>query len=286
MRSAAVSIENNFSKGLITEATAMNYPENSVAETDNCVYLKTGKVIRRYGIDFEDDYMVSTLQELGVMSGALAPEDYYSDLAVVEFEWTTVDNNGSIVFSVVQIGDCLVFYRVGDANDISQNRKSFSINLNDYQVTKGYNDEGQYIAELQVTFASGFGYLFVTHPRCNPIYVAYNSTTDTITTTAITIKTRDFDRQNDGYDNDFRPASLTDVHKYNLYNQGWYATAKNADPATTNVLTYWDAKRSDFPSNSDIWWAFKNASELLDSTLFDTVALGNTPAPSGHRKYR
>ena len=66
-RSAAVSIENNFSKGLITEATAMNYPENSVADTDNSVFLKNGKVIRRYGIDFEDDFVVATLQELGIM---------------------------------------------------------------------------------------------------------------------------------------------------------------------------------------------------------------------------
>lgn len=284
VRSAATSIENNFSKGLITEATAMNYPENSVADTDNCVFLKTGKVIRRYGIDFEDNFSVTTLQDLGVMSGALAPEDYFSDLAVVEYEWTTVANDGNIAFMVVQIGDRLVFYQVGLQNDISPNLKSFTINLNDFEVTKQYNDEGQFVAGLQASFASGFGYLFVTHPLCTPFYVQYNATSDTITTSSISIQIRDFDRQNDSLANDARPASLTDVHKYNLYNQGWFVTAKNPS-STSNVLTYWDGARADFPSNADIWWVFKNTSEQIDSSLFDTTSLGNTLAPNGHYIY-
>lgn len=283
-RSAAVSIENNFSKGLITEATAMNYPENSVADTDNCIFLKNGKVIRRFGLDFEDNYQEVDLIDLGVMSGALAPEDYFNDLAISEYEWTTVDNNGNISFLVAQIGDRLIFFRVGDQNDVSRNRKSFSVNLNDFQVSHGYNDEGQYVAGIQATFSSGFGYLFVTHPRCNPFYVAYNSTTDTITSIAITIKIRDFDRQADALDNDTRPSTLTDVHKYNLYNQGWYATATNTG-GTGNVLTFYDGAKTDFPSNADVWWAFKNSSEKVDATLFDTVALGNTPAPNGHYIY-
>lgn len=284
-RSTAVSIENNFSKGLITEATAMNYPENSVADTDNCVFLKTGKVIRRYGMDFEDGYVQASYVDLGVMSNALAPEDYYNSLAITEYEWTTVDNNGSTDFAVVQIGDRLTFYRVDDTNSISKNRKSFTVDIGDFQVSHGVDDEGQYVAAQQCSFASGFGYLFVTHPRCNPFYISYNSTTDTITSSAITLKVRDFVRLNDSLDNDTRPNALTDLHKYNLYNQGWYVSAKNATPATGNVLTYWDGARTDFPSNADVWWAFQNSSNLLDSTLFDTTSLGNTPAPTGHYIY-
>lgn len=283
-RSNAVSIENNFSRGLITEATAMNYPENSVVEADNCVFAKSGKVIRRYGIDFEDGYAISAYLSMGIMGEALAPEDYYENVTIQEYEWTTVNNDGNISFQVVQIGDRLVFFEIGSENTISADRKSFTINIGDYQVSKGIDDEGQYVAELACSFATGFGYLFVTHPRCNPFYVSYNSTTDTISTAAISIRVRDFERLNDLLDVDSRPSTLSDLHKYNLYNQGWYATGKNTG-GTGNVLTYWDAQRSDFPSNADIWWAYKNSSETLDSSLFDTSAFGNTPAPNGHYTY-
>lgn len=283
-RASAVSIENNFSRGLITEATAMNYPENSVSEADNCVFLKTGKVIRRWGVDFEENYETETYEEIGIMGEALDPSDYFDDLAVVEFEWNTVANDGNTVFTVVQVGDRLNFYEVDDDNEISSNRKSFTVNIGDFRVDTGAGDEGFAIANTPVTMTSGFGHLFVTHPLCNPFYVLYTQSTDTITSTAITIKVRDFDRIDDSLDLDERPAALTDKHKYNLYNQGWYVSAVNTG-GTGNVLTYWDTSRADFPSNSDIWWTAKNSSAQFDSTWIERTSTGNTPAPNGHYIY-
>jgi hypothetical protein len=284
-RSSAVTVENNFSRGLITEATAMNYPENSVVEADNCVFAKNGRVIRRYGIDFELNWETISFEDLGVMGNALAPEDYYDELAITEYEWTTVNNNGNISFLVVQIGNLLTFYQISDTNEISNTRKSFTVDLGLYQVEPGYNDEGQYVASERCSFSSGFGYLFVTHPLCNPFYIRYDEDTDTIENVQIDIKIRDFERIDDDLEIDTRPSTLTNAHKYNLYNQGWYAVARNAVPTTINVLTYWDNTRTDFPSNADVWWVFKNASELVDSTRFDTTSTGNTPAPSGHFIY-
>lgn len=284
-RASAVTVENNFSRGLITEATAMNYPENSVVEADNCIFSKNGKVIRRYGIDFETNYDIISLEELGVMGNALAPEDYYDELAITEYEWTTVNNIGRISFLVVQIGNLLTFYEISDTNEVSAHRKSFTVDIAQYQVDTGYNDEGQYVASERCSFSSGFGYLFVTHPLCNPFYIRYDEDTDTIDDVVINIKVRDFQFLEDGLAIDERPTSLSNLHKYNLYNQGWYASARNATPATANVLSYWDGARTDYPSNSDVWWTFKNASDLLDSSLFDTSATGNTPAASGHYIY-
>lgn len=285
-RSSAVSIENNFSRGLITEATAMNYPENSVVEAQNCVFDKTGKVIRRYGIDFETSNTNHLFENLGIMGSALAPEDYYDQCVVTEYEWTTVSNDGNISFLVVQIGNILSFYRVGPTNNLSSDRQSYTIDLTTYQVAvTEVDDEGQYVASQECSYSSGFGYLFVTHPLCHPFYVSYDPETDAFADVFIDVKVRDFERLNDGLEIDGRPSSLSDLHKYNLYNQGWYISAKNATPATSNVVTYWDGARTDFPSNADIWWAYKNSSELLDSSLIDTTALGNTPAPNGHYIY-
>ena len=44
-RQALVSIENNFTKGLITEASGLTFPENSCTETINCVHKHTGNVL-------------------------------------------------------------------------------------------------------------------------------------------------------------------------------------------------------------------------------------------------
>lgn len=285
VRSAATVVENNFSKGLITEATAMNYPENSVVATDNCIYSKNGKVIRRYGIDYETNYQINSFSTLGIYSGASIPSDLYDSVAIKEFEWTTVNNDGNTSFVVLQTGNILSFYKTSSDNQISNRLKSFDVDLTDYQIPVYADDDGQYVGSIEASFAAGFGYLFVVHPLCDPIYIEYDPTADTISAVAIEIKVRDFERLDDSLDIDERPNSLSDLHKYNLYNQGWYAVAKNATPGTGIVLNYWDNERTDFPSNADIWYLFKDASEILDSDLFDTMSLGNTPAPNGHFIY-
>jgi hypothetical protein len=286
VRSTAVSIENNFSKGLITEATALNYPENSVVETDNCIYSKNGRVIRRYGIDYEDAYAITTFADMDIYDAATTPSDIYNTAAIQEYEWNTVNNDGNLSFVVVQIGNVINFLATSFQNNLSNNRKSFTIDLTDYQVPTYTSDDGQYVGAVPVSMYGGFGYLFIVHPLCEPIYVSYDSTTDDITVTEINIRVRDFDKIEDGTTRDNeRPASLTDAHEYNLYNQGWGVDAKNAGGTTTNVIDYWDANMTNFPSNADIWFLFKNSSSLIDKDLFSTRALGNTPAPNGHFIY-
>ena len=60
-RQAATSAENNFSKGLITETTALNFPENAATETFDCVFTNIGAVYRRAGFDFEDGYQLNSV---------------------------------------------------------------------------------------------------------------------------------------------------------------------------------------------------------------------------------
>ena len=282
-RSSTTTVENNFSRGLITEATAMNYPENSVVATDNCVYSKAGKVIRRYGIDYETAHSISNFSTMSIMASAVTPSEYYDDIVFHEYNWTTVNNDGAISFLVQQIGDRLVFFQITDDNNLSANRKSFSIDLDTYLVTTPGDNVGQYTSVQECSFSSGFGYLFVVHPICKPFYVEYDPDTDTISSVVIDIMTRDFIRLDDSLDNDERPASLTDIHKYNLYNQGWYGTVIDNGGASVNPLTEWDSIRADFPSNADYWWVYKNASDQLDvAGQVNKFALGNTLAPNGH----
>jgi hypothetical protein len=49
-RQAGEFIENQFTKGLITEATGLNFPEKAVIESWNTRYGKTGETTRRLGV--------------------------------------------------------------------------------------------------------------------------------------------------------------------------------------------------------------------------------------------
>lgn len=277
-RGAAITVQNDFTKGLVTEFTAMNFPENAVTEGDNCVYSEFGSVTRRLGMDFENGYQRNTI--------SFDPQNH----AVVEFEWNSVGQSGNIQFQVQQLGAMIHFFVTG-SGALSANKKSFTVNLDTYKVPPSTTLEVQ---TNPCQFTSGKGYLFIVHPYCDPLYVAYDKDTDTIDTTAITLMVRDFEGLDDGLDTDERPTTLSNAHKYNLFNQGWYFNAiVKGSSAPQNVLTAWDNERGDFPSNADIWWLFKNSSEVASfdvnsSSTFvnpSQITMGNTPAPKGHYLY-
>jgi hypothetical protein len=285
-RSTGVSVENNFSRGLITEATAMNTPENCVVEATNTIFTQSGKTLRRYGVDYEDDYEVHSFTSLGVLAEVTSPT--FDDVAINEFEWTTVATT-EITFLVVQVGDLISFYEVDEANGISYNKKTFTVELGDFKADPDTSDATYLtLATKRCSFSSGNGYLFVNHQNCDPFYVSYDPDADTITANSITVKVRDFNRLDDGLEIDERPNTLTDAHKYNLYNQGWFSsqTVEVANVTSQqNVLDWWDGFKSDYPSNADIFWAFRNAEDVVEDNLINKVEKGNSASPNGHFIY-
>jgi hypothetical protein len=243
-RSTATNVENNFSKGLITEATGLNFPENACTETYNCIFHHTGEVTRRPGIDYEGSFEVT--------------EQDMDDNSVREFIWKAVALNGEFTFLVLQIGSILNFYQL-ETTSLSPSKKSFTVDLNDYKVASAPEVE-----PITCSFSSGHGYLFVAHPYCEPFYVKYDSETDDITVTAVVIEVRDFEGVEDGLRDDERPATLSVEHHYNLLNQGWDVVTALTQNQKTYVngspLGWWQvpcppaAGRNDYPSNCDIWW--------------------------------
>lgn len=271
-RGASQTVDSNFTKGLITEFTAMNFPENAITEGDNCVYSEQGSVTRRLGMDYENGRTVHATSALTSNPNCYA-----------EFKWHSVDNIGTTSFVVQQVGEKLIFFAVTTNAALSPGKKSFTVNLMSFAAP------GVVVADVSATpcqFTAGRGHLVVVNPYCDPFYVTYTSATDTIATTTITIEVRDFEQLDDGLDIDERPTTLTNLHKYNLYNQGWYADgiwATNED--RVQVLNKWHSARgSDYPSNADIWWLYKNASNLYQP-FFQTHATTTTPAPNGHYIY-
>lgn len=51
----------------------------------------------------------------------------------------------------------------------------------------------------------------------------------------------------------------------------------------TNTIGTWNSALNNYPSNTDIWYSFKDTSDVFDpASTVGNVALSTTPAPSGH----
>lgn len=260
-RQVQEAIVNNFSRGLITEATALNFPEAAATETFNCKYDRTGLVTRRKGINYESSYSQNT--------------ELRDDANIAGYRWENVGGAIDTVFIVYQIGRYLVFYDEDPDSALSDGLKGFEIDLNTYKADTADPKS------FRCQFASFDGVLFVANSAIDPIYIEYDSVGDSLTTTAITIQTRDFEGYAEtGVDVDNRPTTLTREHHYNLLNQGWYYLVP---AALVEALKTWDNSLADFPSNADVWWLMKTSAGAFDPTnLKNVTPTGNSPAPKGH----
>jgi len=262
-RSLGTSIENNFVRGMISEATGLNFPENACTETENCIFKQTGKVQRRKGFRVEDN------------SVPINYNDYSSgDGVVSEYVWESVAGRGDITFVVLQIGNFLLFFQP-EENSLSSGKKNFSVDLRSFSAGNTSQIE---LYPVQLT--SGNGSLFVTHRYCEPFKVNYNPSTDSISTDIIFVRVRDIEGLNDGLNTDARPASLGDYHKYNLLNQGWGGYVETT-LGVLDPIAYWNNRRGDYPSNADIWWVYKDSDDKFDISYVNRIYTGNSPTPRG-----
>src|SRR5882672_9569024 len=172
-RSHGVSVQNKFIKGLITEATALSFPEDACTETFNCVFDHRGRVTRRLGIDLEGGKSTQSLNRAGRV--------------VVTFLWKNVGGDGDTNFVVLQNGSTLYFYKV-----VSSSALSAGLHANTVVLTSFSSVAESTLRTLECQFTTGNGFLFVTHPNCEPFYVSYDITGNTFSATQINLKERDF----------------------------------------------------------------------------------------------
>jgi hypothetical protein len=352
---ALSTVENNFTKGLVTEYTGLNFPENAATDTDNCTYGLVGDVNRRLGIDFEENF--SSFDQVTV------------NKALNTYRWNNAGGDGSSQVVVVQNGMTLLFYassNVTIATSLSLNRLSSVVDMTAFQTGTSPDP-----AQSECQFSSGNGYLFVYHPQCNPFFCSYSG--GAITANIITVNIRDFTGVLEpGVAVTDRPTTLSNQHLYNLINQGWTQgspwvaissgsgpavvaapggasftvaagipgttigdtvgiyttrdiyTGAGFIPAGTGVMggvlssyagvtmgisitsdlfmarglqlgpyrivpynkgyiNTWQAALSNYPSNSDVWWFFKdNTNTFNPLTTINQVTINSGNAPRGH----
>lgn len=263
-RAAATSVENNFIKGKITQATGLNFPENAVVDDANCVFDNIGAVERRLGFDYEDSFVLNSVTRTG---GHIS-----------EFIWRNVGGSPSLSFVVVQVENILHFYILPENGAVSANKKSFTFNL-DTKKTAGSPDVR--LESCQYSF--GRGLLFVSHPYTESFFIEYNSGSDTISATTINIRIRDTEGLDDGLAVDNRPLTLSTEHKYNLFNQGWYPIVQTSGATQVQAIDHWHTRtQADYPSNSDLWWTYKDSNEDFNLVFINKFDVPTSQAPRGH----
>ena len=351
------SIQNNFTGGLKTEFTGLNFPENACTSVDNCVFSIIGDVLRREGIDFEANAITQSINT--------------TNAAVNSFRWLNAGGDGLTEVVVLQVGSTLYFFQSSAAtaaNPLSSQKLASTVNIASFIASGSSNP----VSTVECQFAAGNGYLFVYHPACDPFYCVYSA--GTITASIINVQIRDFTGVYEpglqGLNVNTRPSTLSTEHNYNLYNQGWTAapswtvtngslsgvyivsnngirqttitfvlsgnisaialgqqvqiavwglgygtsylsaTVSGWNPSTfnlivtvysgnvplansanevtisssnTSLISTWFSDVGNYPSNADIWWTFKDSTDIFNpTTTVGSVISGSANAPQGH----
>lgn len=249
-------VYNNFVKGLITEASDINFPAQASLDESNCVLFRKGNRRRRLGIDYVSGTSLSS-NTFSLPSTGNTEFSYY--------RWKAPGGDGSLVFTVFQIGGNLYFYDSVLLTQIGV------IDLTVYAISGGTG-----IANDKVKMVASRGKLFVVAAQLDPFYVTFVSPS-TLNVTSITLNIRDLVGIDDGLAVTVNPPTLSPEHNYNILNQGWYPNANG-----TNLISQYFSDKSHYPANNQIWYLGRNSSDDLDSSLLEKQIFGNTPAPKGH----
>lgn len=242
-----------FVRGLITEASALTFPENASIDEDNFVLNRNGSRQRRLGMDYENTYaLVDTSLD----------STFMMDATLKSFRWDNVDSNPNISIGIVQIYNTLWFVDLF-ASTLSTNLLNGGASLT---ITGLGNDP--------ISFTQVNGVAIGTNKNIDPIYLEYDPDTDTISQVTIDITVRDLWGVDDGLEVSTRPASLSTAHKYNLFNQGW-------NEFYINETKTGSGNQGTYPSNADIAYLGKSSTGAFTPLTLLRQLVGNTPAPKG-----
>jgi len=202
-------VVNSFVRGLVTEANELTFPENASIDELNCDLQRNGSRRRRKAVSLEAGAVSSNF--------TLTADDVVS-----AFVWENVGEQAGLDFLVVHSGTFLYFYELVSAN-VSSNQKGFSVDLSTYNVANDFSISSSYTQFVVIK-----GSLIVVSPAFEAISVQYVQDTDSLATTLISFRARDFGFIGPSSNYSIRidmsdaPTSANNLRrKYDTYNAGW-----------------------------------------------------------------
>lgn len=229
---------NTFVKGLITEASPLNFPEGASLDEDNMILNSDGSRQRRRGMDLEENSVEITTAVTAPATG---------DIAYSSFKWANAGGDAEKSISVIQVGNELRFFDLDSeviSNGLITSKVYATVNVSQvfsYAIVDG----------LLVT---------VTGQKDLSIF-EYDSSAGTITETTDILYIRDLFGVEDvigGVDLkelsnvEVRPTTNPDPHLYNLRNQTWAIPRRNGNTETlTDPINAFFGNAAKYPSNAD-----------------------------------
>lgn len=250
---------NTFVKGLVTEAGELTFPPDASVDELNCDLRRDGSRHRRKSATVEDSNVLSSFT---VGTADLVHTD----------KWINVGGQAGLEFLVIQTGSTLHFYNKASP-PYSGSELAHTVNLATYEVAGSVG-----AANVKCQFASLKGTLVVASPAINTIYIERNNVTETLTTTLISFKIRDFDwiGPKDEYTSDKATASVTTLRKYDTANAGWIGTYGAA------ALSTYIASGGKYPAITLPWYSGKDSSGNFSVTTWRKIFSGTSLAGNGH----
>lgn len=250
----------NFSKGIITEASPLNFPENASIDEQNMVLDVDGSRFRRLGLDYEFQGRL----------GTTVPNT--SSKITSSFSWKNVGEDSSLTIAAIQLGNSISFFLVTEQS-----------------LGSGYLDtifiEG--VGDNPYDYSVVNGDLVVTTGETRPISVTYTET-EGFSFEYLDIRIRDLYGVQDNLDDSERPDILSSSHDYNLRNQGWPFEFTLGGPSTGDPVEDFYDDIQKYPSNSDHFQygitPLKDnpEDEKFKPSLLETADTGSTRSPRGH----
>lgn len=240
-----------FVKGIVTEASALTYPENASLDESNFVLNINGSRSRRLGIDFEDSYVKT---DTGITTGTLNTQSILlTDL------WTFTGSAGIKKILIVVFPGKIYFFDA-DASPTSASILNGGSALSIADI----NNKNCQIGSTSNTAIVAVNKRYIYR-------ITYDDVADVFSYETVYINIRDLQGVDDALEVNERPVTLSVDHNYNLLNQGW---------SDTNIAAFFSSQGV-YPSNSDIWFLGKDASDNFSPALLVKQGFDNTPAPKG-----
>jgi len=225
----------SFVKGIISEASPLNFPSDASLDEQNFELHRDGSRRRRLGIDFE---VASVLTESGQTEESLRLN------ATSSYSWRGAAGNPENQFSVVQFGNTLFFFKA-NTSSISADGYLSSVTLSSYSQTKEY------------AYASVDGYLIVTGGFEEVAVISYED--EVFTVSYVRLRTRDMwgvEVVDNEYETDtlFRDPTAPQTQIYNFRNQSWAIQRSITTSTFGDTLKQYRDTLGKYPSNSESVW--------------------------------
>ena len=255
---------NTFIKGLITEAGELTFPQDASIDESNCLLDRDGTRRRRLAVELETSNVNSTFT-------------LNNTFVFTTGKWKNAAGVAGLEFLVVQDGTTLRFYNTS-SEPYSGNQESFSVDLKSFNFA---GSVGPGLAKVQMDTANGS--LVVTSEAIEPFYVEYDSDANTISTTKISPRVRDFEWLGDttSYTSDKSNADTN--RQYDTANSGWSGTKGSAALATYLAIDSNEDEEPDnkYPPLTHPWYSGKNTSGDFSVAEWNKVFTGSTLTGNG-----